>query len=115
MVFILSGRVDLSVAWALGLSKVQIVFALALDSLVVALLGIGAGTARGIWPGRWLLWYLAPTDTGRSLVPPMVPTMLEWLLVLVLGSLVAAAVLGLVFAAVVALRLRLPEILRAGE
>ena len=115
VVFIHTGRVDLSVAWALGLSKVQIVFALALDSLVVALLGIGAGTALGIWPGRWLLWYLAPTDTGRSLVPPMVPTMLEWLLVLVLGSLVAAAVLGLVFAAVFALRLRLPKILRAGE
>ena len=109
------GRVDLSVALALGLSKIQILFALALDSLVVAVLGIAAGTALGIWPGGWLLAKLDLTESGRLSVPPMVPTMDEWLLVLVLGSLVAAAILGLVFAAVFARRLRLPEILRAGE
>ena len=110
-----TGRVDLSVAWALGLSRIQIFFALALDSLVVAVLGIAAGTAFGFWPGRWLLGYLDLMERGGPSVPPMVPTMHEWLLVLVLGSLVAAAILGLVFAAVFARRLRLPEILRAGE
>ena len=115
MVSIHTGRVDLSVAWALGLSRTRIFFALALDSLLVAVLGIAAGTALGIWPGRWLLGFLDPTERGRPLVPPLVPTMHEWLLILVLGSLVAAAILGLVFAAVFARRLRLPEILRAGE
>ena len=110
-----TGRVDLTVAWALGLSRMQIFFALALDSLVVAVLGIAAGTALGIWPGGSLLGSLDLTEGGGPSVPPMVPTMHEWLLVLVLGSLVAASILGLVFAAVFARRLRLPEILRAGE
>ena len=110
-----TGRVDLSVAWALGLTKAQIFFALALDSVIVAVLGIAAGTALGIWPGRWLLRSLQPTERGNPLVPPMVPAMHEWLLILVLGSLVAAAILGLLFAAVFARRLRLPEILRAGD
>ena len=81
----------------------------------VAVLGIAAGTALGIWPGRWLLRSLQPTERGNPLVPPMVPAMHEWLLILVLGSLVAAAILGLLFAAVFARRLRLPEILRAGD
>ena len=110
-----TGRLDLSVAWALGLSKVQIFFALALDSLIVTVSGLAAGTALGIWPGRWLLGALNPTERGEPLVPPMVPTMHDWLLILILGGLVAAAILGLGFAAVFARRLRLPEILRAGE
>ncbi len=110
-----TGRLDLSVAWALGLSKVQIFFALALDSLIVTVPGLAAGTALGIWPGRWLLGALNPTERGEPLVPPMVPTMHDWLLILILGGLVAAAILGLGFAAVFARRLRLPEILRAGE
>ena len=67
------------------------------------------------WPGRWLLGWLNPTERGQPLVPPMVPTTHDWLLILILGSLVAAAFLGLGFAAVFARRLRLPEILRAGE
>ena len=115
VVSVRTGRVDLSVAWALGLSKVQIFFALALDSLLVAVLGIAGGTALGLWPGRWLLRSLNPTERGNPLVPPMAPAMHDWLLILVLGSLVGAAILGLVFAAVFARRLRLPEILRAGE
>ena len=115
VVSVQTGRVDLSVAWALGLSKIQIFLALALDSLIVTALGLAAGIALGIWPGRWLLGSLNPTERGQPLVPPMVPTMHEWLLILILGSLVAAAILGLGFAAVFARRLRLPEILRAGE
>ena len=115
VVSVQTGRVDLSVAWALGLSKIQIFFALALDSLIVTALGLGSGIALGIWPGRWLLGWLNPTERGQPLVPPMVPTTHDWLLILILGSLVAAAILGLGFAAVFARRLRLPEILRAGE
>ena len=115
VVSVQTGRVDLSVAWALGLSKIQIFLAMALDSLIVTALGLAAGIAVGIWPGRWLLGSLNPTETGQPLVPPMVPTMHEWLLIMILGSLVVAAILGLGFAAVFARRLRLPEILRAGE
>jgi len=115
VVSVQTGRVDLSIAWALGLSKIQIFFALALDSLIVTALGLGSGIALGIWPGRWLLGWLDPTERGQPLVPPMVPTTHDLLLILILGSLVAAAILGLGFAAVFARRLRLPEILRAGE
>ena len=115
VVSVRTGRLDISVAWALGLSKVQIFFAMALDSLIVTVLGLAAGTAIGIWPGRWLLGSLNPTERGQPLVPPMVPAMHEWLLILILGGLVAAAILGLGFAAVFARRLRLPEILKAGE
>ena len=115
VVSINTGRVDFSVAWALGLSRIQIFLALALDSLVVAVTGIAAGTALGIWPGRSLLGFLDLTERGGPSVPPMVPTIHEGLLVLVMGSLVAAVLLGLVFAAVFARGLRLTEILRTGE
>ena len=115
LVSIHTGRLDISVAWALGLSKLQIFLSLALDNLIVAVLGIAAGTALGIWPGGWLLGSLDLTESGLAPVPPMVQTMHEWLLVLVVASLAAAAILGLIFGAVFARRLRLPEILRGGD
>lgn len=108
-------RVDLTVAQTLGLSRWQLTASLALERVVVAVLGIGVGAVVGLWMGRWVLGYLDITPTGRPVIPPMIPIVEEWVAALVLAGLAAATVLAFVFVAVAARRLRVPEILRMGE
>ena len=109
-----TGRVDLIVIRALGFSRLQLLLSLALERSVVALLGIAAGSAIGVWLSRWVLGFLDITASGRPVVPPMIVTAHDGLMVLVFVDLVAALAVAILFAALSARRLRAPDILRAG-
>lgn len=115
VVAIHTGRVDLTVARTLGFSGVQIFLSLALERVLVAAIGLGVGSAVGVWLGRWVLGFLDITSRGSPVVPPMVLVVQEWLVALVLSALVAAILLALLVAAVSAHRLRLADVLRTGE
>ena len=109
-----SGRVDLAVARAMGFSRRQLVLSLGLERIVVAVLGIGAGSAVGLWLGRWVLGFLDVTASGRSVVPPMVVTMHDGLVALVFVGVVLALAIASVAAGLLAVRQRVPDILRTG-
>jgi len=110
-----TGRVDFSVVQTLGLSQLQLTASLALERVVVAVLGIGVGAGVGLWMGRWVLGYLDITPRGRPVIPPMIPIVEAWVAILVVVGLGVATLLAFVFVAVAARRLRAPEILRMGE
>ena len=110
-----TNRVDLAVARALGLTRIQLVASLALERVLVAFLGIGVGSAVGVWMGRWVLGFLDITPGGSSIVPPMIPTVQTWLAVSVIAGLIAATLFALLFAYVAAQRLRIPDTLRIGQ
>ena len=115
LVAVRTGRVDLTVARALGFSNFQLFLALALERVLVAALGIGIGSAIGIWLGRWVLGFLGITSRGGSVIPPMIIDVQGWLVGLVLACLVAATTLSLVLAALWARRLKVAEVLRTAE
>ena len=115
VVAVRTGRVDLTVARALGFSKVQIFLSLALERALVAALGIGVGSAIGVWLGIWVLGFLDITPGGQPVLPPMIIDVQGWLVVLVLACLAAATLVSVVLAALWANKLRLPEVLRSGE
>ena len=109
-----TGRVDLTVVRVLGLSRSQVLLSLALERALVALLGIAAGTAIGIWLSRWVLGFLDITAAGEPVIPPMIVTFQGWLTALVFLELVAAVVIAIGFAAASASKLRTVDILRRG-
>lgn len=110
-----AGRVELTVARALGFSQGQLVGALLLERLVVAVIGLAAGAAVGTLLSRWTLGVLGQTAAGRPIVPPMALTVQDWLIGATLLSLTAAALLAIGLAAAAAVRLRAADILRGGE
>jgi hypothetical protein len=109
-----TGRVDLTVAQALGFSRLQLTLSLAVERSLVAAIGLLAGSALGFWPGRELLKLLDVSSTGQPVIPPLAPAFQEWLLASVLLSLVAASLAALLLAVVAARRLRVPNVLRGG-
>ena len=115
LVAVHTGRVDLTVARALGFSRAQLFLSLALERALVAILGIGAGSAIGLGLGWWVLGKLDITAGGRPVIPPMVVDVQGWLVALVLACLGASTLLALLLVTVWARRLKVPEILRAGE
>ena len=110
-----TGRVDLSVVRALGFSRAQMIFSLTLERFLVAGLGIGAGSAIGVWLGRWVLGYLDIAATGQQVIPPMIVDMKGWLVALILASLIAATLLSLFLAVFWVRRMQIPQVLRAAE
>jgi hypothetical protein len=86
-----------------------------LERVLVAIVGLAIGSAAGVWMGRWILGYLDVNTRGERSIPPMILAAQEWLIISVLGGLAAALILGLIVAAVSALRLRAADILRTGE
>ena len=110
-----SNRIDLTVAGALGLSRRQIVLTLALERLVVAALGLVAGGVMGAWLARWVLGFLDLTASGRPMVPPMMVTAQDWLIILVFVVLAACLTFATLLAAVFAQRVRPSDVLRAGQ
>ena len=110
-----TGRVDLTVARTLGFSSSQIFLALSLQRLLVAALGIGAGSAIGFWLGSWVLGFLDITPRGRPVIPPMVVNYEVWLVGLVLGVLAAATLGSIIFTDLGTRKLKVPEVLRLGE
>ena len=109
-----TGRVDLTVVRALGFSRLQLILSLALERIIVVVLGIAAGSVIGIWLGRWVLGFLDITASGRPVVPPMIVTVQGWLLALVFVDLLVALAVGILLASLLARRLRASDILRTG-
>ena len=109
-----TGRVELTIARALGFSRFQMLLSLALERLVVALVGMVVGAVVGAALSRWTLGFLDRSSSGREIVPPMLLTTQEWIIALTVLSLVAAAVLAVLLAAVRVGRLRASDILRTG-
>ena len=115
LVAIRTGRVELTVARALGFSRGQLIGVLVLERLLVAAVGLVSGAGIGYFLGRWTLGFLGQTAGGRPVVPPMVLTVQEWLIALVILNLVIAALLAILLAAVAVGRLRPSDILRTGD
>lgn len=110
-----AGRVDWTVARALGFSRRQLAAALLLERLLIAALALPAGAILGALLSRWTLGLLDQTAAGRPLIPPMAWTVQEGIIAAALLSLLAAALLSIILAAAAALRLRPADILRGGE
>ena len=115
VVAIRESRVELTVTHALGLSRGQMVGVLALERGLVAAVGLTAGAVIGYYLGSWTLGYMGLTPGGLPIIPPMVLTVQEWLIGLVIANLAVAAVLAMVVAAAAAGRLRPSDILRNRE
>ena len=109
-----AGRVDLAVVRSLGFSRRQFQLSMALEKVMAALLGIGAGAALGIWLSRWVLGFLDVTVSGRDVVPPMIVTSHAGLIGLVVAALGAAVGGAILLSVMYARRLDPPEILRTG-
>ena len=110
-----SGRVELTVARTLGFSSSQIFLSLALERLIVAALGIAAGSVIGAWLGRWVLGFLDITPRGNLVIPPMVVNFEVWLIGLVLAALAAATFASIILTDFWVRKLRVPEVLRLGD
>ena len=115
LVSIHTGRMDLAVARTLGFSRLQLLLSMALERGLTAIIGLVVGSVVGIWLSRWVLGFLDIDPRGRPVIPPMVLEVQEWLVAGVLGGLVIASLLGLAVAMVFVKRLKVPDVLRAGE
>ena len=109
-----AGRVDTSVARALGMSSGQLVLSLAAERWLMAGAAIAAGAAIGYWPGLELVQLLDLTYSGATSVPPMIPQVHGILLASVLAGLTAAVMLSVAFGAILSRRLNPVEVLREG-
>ena len=108
-------RLELGVLRALGLSRWRVGMMLALEGLVVAVVGLGVGAVMGAWVGRWALGYLDVTAGGRPLVPPIDLALDRGVAALAYAEVALAAVVAILLALVLATRLRLHEVLRVEE
>lgn len=110
-----SGRVDLTVVRAVGFSRLQIFLSLALERVLVAVVGLAVGSAVGYLLARWVLGLLDQTPSGRPIVPPVIFDTQPWIIALTVLCLAAAALLAICFATLSASRLKASDILRAGQ
>jgi hypothetical protein len=108
-------RVELGVLRALGLLRWRVGLVLALEGVMVAVIGIGVGSVAGAWIAQWTLGYLDVTSGGRQVVPPMKLTLDGMLAVTTYAQVTLAAVLATLLSLVLAGRLRLHEVLRLEE
>ena len=107
-------RTDTAVARALGLSRRQLLMSLAAERWLMGGIAIAAGAAIGYWPGMELTQLLALTPNGAAPVPPMLPAVNAALLGAVLAGLSAAVTASAALAALLALRDKPVDALRAG-
>ena len=108
-------RLELGVLQALGLSRWRVGMVLGLEGFIVAAVGLGLGTVMGAWLGRWAVSYLGVTAEGRSIVPPLELALDGRLAALTYVEVTVAAVVAIMLALVLAVRLRLHEVLRVEE
>ena len=114
-VSVYTSRVDLTVVRAMGLSKAQLILSLAMERVIVVVLGLAAGSALGIWLSRWVLGFLDVDSSGEPVLPPMIVTVHDGIVGLVFLCLAAALVIAVLFASTAAQRLRPSDILRVGS
>ena len=115
VVSIRAGRVELTVVRTLGFSRIQIFLALAMERVVVSLLGLLTGGAVGYLLARWVLGLLAQNAGGRALIPPVIFATQGWIIALSILCLVLASLAAIVLAVWSAARLKPADVLRSGE
>ena len=115
VVSVFNGRVDLTVARALGFSRVQVLFSFVLDRAIIAAFGMVTGGIVGFLLSRWVLGFLDSTASGRDIIPPVIFTAQGGIITLTFACLIAATVLAVVLALLSARRLRASDILRTIE
>ena len=108
-------RVDMSVGAALGVPRWQRFAGLALERIVIAVLGIVIGGLSGWALARWTLGELAGNAAGGDVTPPLVFVAQGPWLAATFICLALAAIAAVTLAGVVAGRLRPPEVLRETE
>ncbi len=108
-------RVDMSVGAALGIPQWQRIAGLALERVIVGVLGIVVGGLAGWGLARWTLGELAGNAAGGSVTPPIIFVAEGPWLVATFVCLVVAAIAAIGLAGAVARRLRPPEVLREAE
>ncbi|HZA24419.1 MAG TPA: ABC transporter permease, partial [Dehalococcoidia bacterium] len=115
VVAVRNARVDLTVARVLGFSRVQMLLALALERVLVTLLGLIVGGILGYLLSRWVLGFMDTTSGGREIIPPVVFTTQAWVVALTFICLIAAALVAVTFAGLAASRLKASDILRTAQ
>ena len=108
-------RVDMSVGAALGIPQWQRIAGLALERVIIGILGIVVGGLAGWGLARWTLGELAGNAAGGAVTPPIIFVAEGPWLVATFICLVVAAVAAIGLAGAVARRLRPPEVLREAE
>ena len=108
-------RVDMSVGAALGIPPWQRIAGLALERVIIGVLGIVVGGLSGWGLARWTLGELAGNASGGAVTPPIIFVAEGPWLVATFVCLVVAAVAAIALAGTVANRLRPPEVLREAE
>ena len=115
VVSIRAGRLELTVVRTLGFSRIQIFLALAIERVVVILLGLIMGSAVGYLLARWVLGLLDQTAGGQDVVPPAIFATQGWIIAVSILCLVLASLAAIFLAAWSAGRLKPSEVLRSGE
>ena len=108
-------RVDMSVGAALGIPQWQRIAGLALERVIIGILGIVVGGLAGWGLARWTLGELAGNAAGGAVTPPIIFVAEGPWLVATFLCLVVAAIAAISLAGAVARRLRPPEVLREAE
>ncbi len=108
-------RVDMSVGAALGIPQWQRIAGLALERVIIGILGIVVGGLAGWGLARWTLGELAGNAAGGAVTPPIIFVAEGPWLVATFICLVVAAIAAIGLAGGVARRLRPPEVLREAE
>ena len=112
VVSVRTGRMDLSIVKALGLSNRQLALSLVLERVLIAVIAIASGSVLGVWLGQWVLGFLDIDSRGNPLVPPIIVTVQGWLIALVIVELMVAIALAILLASVLVRRLKASDILR---
>lgn len=112
VVSVVNGRVDLTVARALGFSGRQILLAFALERGIVASFGMLAGGLVGFLLSRWVLGLSDSAASGRDIIPPVVFTVQPGIILLTFSCLILAAALAVALGVLSARRLRASAVLR---
>jgi ABC-type antimicrobial peptide transport system permease subunit len=112
VVSVVNGRVDLTVARALGFSGRQVLLAFVLEKGIVASFGMVTGGLLGYLLSRWVLSLQDSTASGRDIIPPVVFTAQPGIVLLTFICLILAAGLAVALGVLSARRLRASAILR---
>jgi len=115
VVSIRAGRVELTVVRSLGFSRMQIFLGLAIERVVVSLLGLLMGGAVGYWLARWVLGLLDQNARGQAIVPPAIFATQGWIIAVSILCLAVASLAAIFLAVWSAGRLKPSDVLRSGE
>ncbi len=106
---------ELAILRAIGLSRYQTGWLLAVEAGTVGLVGLAWGLGMGTWVSRWVLSYMGLTSQGHPVTPPMELVFNTGLVLLTVGGTMVATAVAIVLAHPLAARLPVHEVLRTEE